>query len=150
MAKSKKICIVSSCGGHLSEVRMHRETYSKYEHFYVLNEKIGLPEDMKDRTYFISLFERDLNFFANLREAWTILRRERPSLIISTGAGIVVPFAIWARIFGVPIIYLETLTRISRPSLTARIMYFFSDVFFYQWEGLRSYFPKGTCVGPIL
>lgn len=148
--KGKKICIVTSCGGHLTEVRMHRAAYSKYEHFYVLNDKIGLPADMEGRTHFVTLFERDLKFFVNLGEAWTILRKEKPDLILSTGAGIVVPFALWAKLFGIPVIFLETLNRIKRPSLTARLMYYFSDRFFYQWESLRGYFPRGEHCGPIL
>lgn len=150
MSEEKKICIVSSCGGHLSEVRMHRAAYGKYPHFYVVNEKIGLPDDMKDRTYFVTLFERDLNFFVNLAEAWKILRKERPQLILTTGAGIAVPFALCARLLRIPVIFLETLNRVHQPSLTARIMYYLADRFFYQWEGLNRYFPKGTCVGPIL
>lgn len=148
--RRKKICVVSSCGGHLTEVRLHRQAYGKYEHFYVLNDRIGLPPDMEGRTYFITLFERDLNFFVNLWEAWRILRSERPDLILSTGAGIVVPFAVWAKVLGIPVVFLETLTRVKKPSLTGRIMYRLADRFFYQWEGLGPYFPRGECTGPIL
>lgn len=147
---TKKICVVSSCGGHLTEVRMHRAAYGKYDHFYVLNEKIGLPEDMKNKTYFVTLFERDLKFFVNIVEAWRILNREKPDLILTTGAGIAVAFALCAKVLAIPIIFLETLNRIHKPSLTARIMYYLADRFFYQWDTLKEHFPKGTCVGPIL
>src|SRR5215467_503871 len=34
-----KICIVSSCGGHLTEVRCLKPAYESYQHFYVLNDK---------------------------------------------------------------------------------------------------------------
>ena len=39
-----KICIVSSCGGHLTEVRALKAAYQAYDHFYVLNDKAILPK----------------------------------------------------------------------------------------------------------
>ena len=34
-----KVCIVSSCGGHLTEVRQLRQAYERFDHFYVLNDR---------------------------------------------------------------------------------------------------------------
>lgn len=149
MSGQKKICIVSSCGGHLAEVRLLKPLYERHEHFYVLNDRVILPQDMEGKTYFVHLFERDLNFFVNLWEAWGILRKERPDLILSTGAGVLVPFALSAKMLRVPVVFVETLNRVNHPSLTAKIMYRLADRFFYQWESLAKYFPKGECCGPI-
>jgi beta-1,4-N-acetylglucosaminyltransferase len=146
-----KICIVSSCGGHLTEVRQIRAAYEQYEHFYVINKRIQVPKDMESRTvYFIRHSERDLLFFTNLLEAWRILRRERPDAILSTGAGPAVPFAIVGRLLGVKVLFIETLARIDAPSLTGRLMYRLSNRFFYQFESLGRFFPKGECGGPLL
>ena len=146
-----KLCIVSSCGGHLTEVRCLKPAYASYEHFYVLNDKTILPEDMQGKTHFISHSERDWRFIINLWEAIQILRKERPHVILSTGAGPAVPFALVGRfLFGMRIIFVETITRIERPSLTGRIMYRLANIFFYQWESLRKYFPKGLFGGPLL
>ena len=146
-----KICIVSSCGGHLTEVRALQPAYAKYAHFYVLNDKAILPADMRDNTYFISHSERDWRFFQNLWEAFSILRRERPNVILSTGAGPAVPFAIVGRfIFGMRVIFIETITRIEAPSMTGKIMYRLAHDFFYQWESLRPYFPKGRYGGMLV
>jgi UDP-N-acetylglucosamine:LPS N-acetylglucosamine transferase len=128
---------------------MLKSAYDKYDHFYVVNEKIELPPDMQGRTYFIRHSERDLLFLVNLWEAWHILRRERPSLILSTGAGLVVPFAIIGRLLGIRTVFVETLARILRPSLTGRIMYRLSDRFFYQWTQLQEFFPKAIHGGPL-
>jgi beta-1,4-N-acetylglucosaminyltransferase len=77
--------------------------------------------------------------------------RERPDVILSTGAGVVISFAIVSRLFfRTRIIFVETLTRVGRPSLTGRIMYFLAHDFFYQWESLRKYFPKGIYGGLVL
>ena len=69
-------------------------------------------------------------------------------MILSTGAGPVVPFALVGRLFfGTRVVFVETITRIERPSLTGRIMYYLAHDFFYQWEGLRRFFPKGRYGG---
>jgi beta-1,4-N-acetylglucosaminyltransferase len=145
-----KICIVSSCGGHLTEVRLLKSLYEKHDHFYVLNDAALLPEDMKGRTYFIRHSERDWLFAVNLWESWRILRKERPHLILSTGAGAVVAFALIGKLFGMRTVFIETFTRVIKPSLTGRIMYRLADSFFYQWRALERFFPKGTYGGSLL
>lgn len=146
-----KVCIVSSCGGHLTEVRSLKSAYEMHVHLYVLNDKALLPSDMQGKTYFITHSERDWRFILNLWEAYVILRRERPTLILSTGAGPVVPFALVGRLlFGTRVIFVETITRINKPSMTGRIMYWLAQDFFYQWKPLERYFPKGICGGALL
>lgn len=146
-----RVCIVSSCGGHLTEVRCLKPAYERYEHFYVLNDKALLPDDMKDKTYFIAHSERDWRFFLNLWEAFVVLRKERPYVILSAGAGPVVPFVIIGRLFfNTYVIYIETITSVNSPSLTGKIMRRLAHSCFYQWETLHSFFPKGEHGGLLL
>jgi len=146
-----KICVVSSCGGHLTEVRSLASAYSTYAHFYVINDRIELPRDMQGKTRFIAHSERDWKLVLNLFEAFFILRQERPDVILSTGAGPAVPFALVGRLFfGCRIVYVETVTRISQPSLTGRIMYRLAHDFFIQWRSLTKFFPKARFGGPLL
>lgn len=142
---------MSSCGGHLTEVRCLRETYAAYEHFYVLNDKALLPADMEGRTYFITHSERDWKQLVNVYEAWKILKHERPHVILSTGASPAVPFAVIGKLlFGTHVIFIETITRIHKPSLAGRLMYWLADEFFYQWDSLRRFFPRGHFVGRLI
>ena len=145
-----KVCIVSSCGGHLAEARVLRPAYGDHEHFYVLNDRVLLPKDMEGRTYFIRHSERDWRFLINLWEAWRILRAEKPDCILSTGAGPAVPFALIGKLLGIPMVFVETMARVHAPSLTGRIMCRLADRFFYQWKSLEPYFPKATYGGPLL
>ena len=145
-----KICIVSSCGGHLTEVRQLKAVYERYAHVYVLNDQVVLPDDMIGRTLFIRHSERDWLLLFNLAEAARILARERPDVILSTGAGPVVPFALIGRLlYGVKVIFIETITRVDRPSLTGRIMYHLAHRFYYQWKPLGRFFPRGRYGGII-
>jgi UDP-N-acetylglucosamine:LPS N-acetylglucosamine transferase len=146
--ENKKICIVSSSGGHLTEVRALKAAYDRYDHFYVLNDNVELPKDMEGKTYFIRHAERDWLVIVNFWEAWRILRKERPKLILSTGAGPVVPFSIMGKLlFGIPSIFVEISAHVTSPSLTGRIMYYLADRLFYQWKPMEKVFPKGTFGG---
>ena len=128
-----------------------KSVYESYEHFYVLNDKALLPPDMAAKTYFVTHSERDWTFLVNLWEAYRILRRERPDVILSTGAGIAVPFAILARLLsGIRVVFVETMTRVSAPSVTGKLMYRLAHRFYYQHPGLKDFFPAGIYGGPII
>jgi beta-1,4-N-acetylglucosaminyltransferase len=145
-----KICLVSSCGGHLTEIRALKAAYEAHDYFYVLNDRTLLPDDMQERTFFIRHSERDWLFFVNLWEAYKLIRKQRPHLILSTGAGPAVPFALVGKLFRVPNIFVEISAQVTEPSLTGRIMYYLADRFFYQWKTLAPHFPKATYGGPLL
>ena len=145
-----KVCLVSSCGGHLAEIRALREAYEDCSFFFVVNDRIELSPDMEDRTYFIVHSERDLKTFLNFFEALRILKKERPSVILSTGAGPAVPFALAGKLLGIPNVFVEISAQVLRPSLTGRIMYRLADRFFYQWPALGRFFPAGTYGGALL
>ena len=145
-----KLCLVSSCGGHLTELRALRPAYERYEHFYVVNHPILLPQDMAEKTYFVTHAERDWRVGLNLIEAWRILRKERPQVILSTGAGPAVPFALVGKLLGMSTVYVEISAQVTTPSLTGRIMYRLADRFFYQWKSLERYFPRGTYGGLLV
>jgi UDP-N-acetylglucosamine:LPS N-acetylglucosamine transferase len=106
---------------------------------------------MKGKTLFITHAERDWRVLVNLWEAWKVLRDFRPHVIVSTGAGPVVPFALVGKLlFDVKVLFIETITRIESPSLTGKIMYYLADEFYYQWEGLRRHFPNGRFAGRLI
>lgn len=142
-----RVCIVSSVGGHLREVLQLEEVLEDHDVFFILNDETSVP--LAGRVYRIAHAERDLRVLWNLVEVLPILLRERPDVVLSTGAGPAVPVALWARLMGAVIIFVETFGAVERPTLTGRIMYHLADHFFYQWEDLRPYYPRGIHVGSI-
>ena len=146
-----KVCIVSSCGGHLTEVRALAGAYSQHDYFYIINNKVKLSGDLAGRTTFITHSERDWKLLINFWEAYKILRKERPRVILSTGAGPVVPFALVGRLFfRTHVIYVETITSVIKPSLTGRIMRYLANTLYFQWKTLAPFFPKGIYSGPLI
>jgi UDP-N-acetylglucosamine transferase subunit ALG13 len=147
---NQKICIVTPSGGHLTEARELSPAYAARPHFFVINTPIVQPPEMQGRTIEITLSQRDLNFFVNLWEAFQILRRERPQVILTTGGGFSVAFTLVGKLFSIPTIYIETVAKVNVPTATGRVMYWIADRFFYQWPYLERYFPKGEYIGLVL
>lgn len=144
-----KICIVCSIGGHLTQVLQLEEIYRKYDYFFVIDENRKIPATISKSTYLVTPFERDWRFFITFYEAFRIMKKERPNLILSTGAGVVVPFALLAKIFKCKVIFIETFAAVYRPSLAGRIMYNLANKFFYQWRYLEKFYPRGCYGGSI-
>lgn len=147
MSRRLKICVVSSVGGHLREVLQLREVYGAHDFFYILNDETSVPLDAP--VYRIAHAERDLRVLLNFAEVWPILRRERPDVILSTGAGPAVPVALVGKLLGARVIFIENFGAVETPSLTGRIMYRVADHFYYQWESLAPHFPRGRYAGAV-
>jgi UDP-N-acetylglucosamine:LPS N-acetylglucosamine transferase len=81
---------------------------------------------------------RSLRMLArNLPLAWRVIRRRDPDAILSTGAGVSVPFFWVGRLLGRRCIYVESLTRTDAVSLSGRLVSPMASTFFVQWPGAR-------------
>ncbi len=144
------ICLVTPSGGHLTEIRALNEVYRDHPHEFVINTDIVQPDDMAGRTNVITVSQRDWKFLLNLVEAFKILRRQKPKVILTTGGGFSVAFTLVGKLLGIPTVYIETVAKVTIPTVTGRFMYHLADRFFYQWPYLKEFFPKGRYIGLIL
>ena len=136
--------IVSSVGGHLDEIMRLAPLLEGRRVSLVVNEQVSLPDFPFDSVYRIAHAERDWRVARNFVEAAQILRLERPTVLLSAGAGPVVPFAVMARLTGgCRVVYVESAAAVTTPTLTGRLMYRLAHDFFYQWPALREHFPRG-------
>lgn len=148
-----KICLVSSSGGHLAQLYTLRDWWRHHDRFWVTFKKEDAVSILEgERTYWAWFpTNRSIkNLFRNLLLAWKILRKERPDLIISTGAGVAVPFFWLGKLFGCKLIYLEVFDRIDSSTLTGRLVYPVVDKFLVQWEEQKKLYPKGEFWGQAI
>jgi beta-1,4-N-acetylglucosaminyltransferase len=145
------IGIIVSGGGHLDEALAVLEAFEGHEIFlvsYRLSSLEGFSHPKIKKVYFVSLRGSSglglyYSLFLNIFEFLGILLRERPQVLFSTGSEVAVaPFFMAKFILGSRLIFLETFTRVSKSSFTARILYPICDVFLLQWETLRSKFGR--------
>ncbi len=144
-----KICLTFSKGGHRQQMLMIMDAFEGHDIFCVTSH--GKSTEGLGRVYFI----RDgseglvkttvLNFFSALK----ILLKERPNVVVTTGADITVPIV--GKLLRAKVICIESLARVNSPSLTGRILYPISDLFLVQWEPLlKKYGKKAKYWGRVI
>ncbi len=74
---------------------------------------------------------------------------ERPDVVITTGASVVVFFSIFTKLLGAKLIFLESMAKVEKPTLTARLLYPFADLFIVQWPNLLKFFPRAQFLGRL-
>ena len=139
-----RMLVVSSVGGHLTEILELAPLLEGHEVVLVVNDAAALPSFAFARIYRIAHAERDAKVLLNLLEAARILTAEDPDVVLSAGAGPAVPFAILARLCTrARVVFVETAAAIARPTLTGRLVYALAHDFFYQWRSLERFYPRG-------
>ncbi|HYH62971.1 MAG TPA: UDP-N-acetylglucosamine--LPS N-acetylglucosamine transferase, partial [Solirubrobacterales bacterium] len=70
--------------------------------------------------------------------------------ILSTGAGLAVPFFIVGKLLRRRLIYVESVTRIETISLSGRLVYPLADRFFVQWPQAAQRRRRAVHAGSVL
>lgn len=145
-----KICLACSASGHLTELFQLKSVFENYESFLVTYKA---PNSKKTgfRTYFVENVTRSpLSFIKNFFQSFRILLKERPKIIISTGAGTAVPTCYIGKLFGSKVIFIETFCMITKSSLSAKLVYPIADLFLCQWEEqLKNFGQKAEYYGGV-
>lgn len=147
-----KVCLVGSSGGHLTQLYILKEWWEQHERFWVTFDKIDSRSLLaNEKKYWCHHpTNRNIkNLIKNTFLSLKILFKEKPDLIISTGAAPAIPFFIIGKIMGKKLIYIEVFDRIEKPTLTGKLMYPIVDKFVLQWEEQKKIYPKGEVWGGV-
>ena len=107
-------------------------------------------EFLKSSGLFDLISNRNIkNLIRNIGVAWKVLRKEKPDVIISSGAAVAVPFFYLGKLFGKKLIYIEVFDRIDKPTMTGKMVYPIVDKFIVQWEEMLKIYPKAVYGGAI-
>jgi UDP-N-acetylglucosamine:LPS N-acetylglucosamine transferase len=134
--KKLKLCLACSAGGHLTELLQLEEAFKDHEYFFATFRRED-TESLPWKVYYLTDPKRNpLKLLLNFLQALWVVLRERPGVVITTGAGVVVPLCYFAKLLGAKIIYIESLARIDSRSLSGLLLYPIADLFFVQWRQL--------------
>jgi UDP-N-acetylglucosamine:LPS N-acetylglucosamine transferase len=147
------VLLVGSSGGHLAQLLALRPWWGDRDRAWVtfptLDAKSQLPGELVAWAHYPTT--RNIpNLVRNTGLAFRLLRTAKPSVIVSTGAGVAVPFFVLGWLRGIPTVYLEVYDRIDSPTLTGRLCRPFTRLFLVQWEEQRKFYPGSVVVGPLL
>lgn len=147
-----KICFITSSGGHLTHLMQLKEWWKDKERFWVTFDKEDSKSILREEKRYWCYFPTNRNIknlIKNTFLAIKILRKEKPDLIISTGAAPAIPFFYLGKLFKAKVVYIEVYDRIDKPTITGKIVYPISDLFIIQWEEQRKFYPKGEYMGGL-
>ena len=149
-----KACFVASSGGHWEELMCIQSIAEEHDTFYVTEEGGQARDSSLKNIHLLPQINRRQKdfvwqFLKLMISAGKIMMREKPDVVITTGALISFPFCLCAKLIGAKVIYIETFARVNDRSLTGRLVYPLADLFLVQWESLLKFYPKAKYVGGI-
>ena len=89
------------------------------------------------------------NLIKNTALAWKVLRRERPDLIISSGAAVAVPFFLLGKAMGARCVFVEVFDRVDKSTMTGRMLNGVADLFVVQWPEQLKVYKNAVDLGSI-
>lgn len=156
MAKKKpnklKICLVGSSGGHLMHLYMLKPFWENNERFWVTFDKEDARSLLKGEKMYKAYYPSNRSIKALIINTWRalkILTKEKPNLIISSGAAPAIPFFWLGKLFGAKTIYIEVFDRIDAPTIAGKICRPVSDAFIVEWEEMTRVYKKSINLGSI-
>lgn len=150
--KELKVCLVGSSGGHLTHLYMLKPFWKNKNRFWVTFDKEDAKSLLENEKVYPCYYPTNRSIKAlikNLKVAYKVLKKEKPDLIISSGAAVAVPFFYIGKIMGAKLIYIEVFDRLDKPTMTGRIVYPITDKFIVQWEEQRKVYKKAINLGSI-
>lgn len=151
-----KMLMPTSPGGHLKQV-------------VLLAEKLKRDFDITFITYYTPLAEKLLKGykvefviepkigikswprkFVLAVQAALLLLKERSNVIVTAGSDVAVPFCYIGKLLGKKIIFIESWSRVRKPSKSGKLVYPIANLFFVQWEDLKSEYPRAVYAGRLM
>lgn len=152
----KKLMMISSGGGHLTELLQLEEVFSRYD-YRLVTEKTPttryLKEKYKGHTNYLIYGTQDhllpylFIFSFNILYSLILFLRYRPDIVITTGTHTAVPMCYIAHLFKKKVIFIETFANSSSPTKAGKMVYKIADLFVVQWEEMLKIYPNAVYWG---
>lgn len=150
----KKICFIASTGGHFEQLMMLKPLMNKYESFIVTEKTDYSVAKNSKKIYYLNQVNRNektfiLKMLMNSLNTARIFLKEKPDVVISTGALATIPMCILSKIFKKKLIFIESFAKVNSPTLTGKLLSRFADQFYVQWNDMLKIYPNAIYKGGI-
>ena len=147
-----ELLLVCSSGGHLQQLYALRLAWEGFSRVWVTFDRSDSRSLLAGETVVHAHGPTNRSARAlllNLGLAVRVLVRDRPRAILTTGAGVAVPFVWIGRLLGARVVYVESATRIASPSLSLRLVRPFVSQIYVQWPELLKALPDARYRGSV-
>ncbi len=151
--KKLRICLAASAGGHLSQLLKLADSWAGYDLFYIVTSKL-VREELRKRGRVYSVREcnrqHPLQLMKVLVKCIMIVLRERPQVVISTGAAAGCIECFLGKLIGAKVIWIDSITNVEKLSLSGQMVRYIADMFFVQWPGLTGKYKNVQFEGMLV
>lgn len=156
-----RVCVAGSGGGHIRQLLDLESVWSQHDYFFVTEDTaLGRTLERDHPTRFVphvawgqAKMGAPLKMLAagarNFVRSAAIIFRERPQVVISSGAGAVFFTVLWARLLGACVVVIESFARFDNPSLFGRLAAPLAHHTIIQSAKLKPYYPKARVFDPF-
>ncbi len=155
MSQQLKICLAASAGGHLSQLTKLEEAWRGHDTFFVTTGEM-VTRDLADRyharvyTVGESNHTQPFRVMRTLVRCMVILLRERPDVVVSTGAAHGCICSLICKLMRGRIVWVDSIANVERLSLSGRIVRPIADLCITQWPRLSEKDPLTEYHGQII
>lgn len=171
MNKNKIVMFAGSQGGHYVELMGLKSLFPKYNSilvtdnfnatfdnkelcvFKAIEHSTGMAENRAKRAGSSMKQGRLSALFGYLkmfRECWSICRKWKPTVIVTTGSYIAVPLFLCGKLYGSKTIFIESNAKVYNKTMTGILVERFSDKIYVQWPEMLELYPKAEYYGTLM
>jgi len=148
-----KICLAASAGGHISQLLKLAESWDGYETFCVTTTQVVRDKLSRfGEVYVVGECNREhpIRIIAVLLRCIRIVFRQRPDVVISTGAAAGCLLCFLGKMLGAKVVWIDSITNVERLSLSGRMVRYIADLFLVQWPELAGRYKSVEFVGTVI
>ena len=156
-----RVCLAASGGGHVRQLLDLRPAWQAHDSFFVTEDTaLGRSLASSYRTHFVAhyaLGQARLGrpgqmlqaALGNMLQSARIITKERPDVVLTTGAGAVYFAVLFARLRGAEVFLVDSFARFDKPSKFARILAPIAQHRIVQSKALANAFRKVRVFDPL-
>lgn len=154
----KRVMMISSTGGHLSELLALESFFTKYDFSIVTEYNEASASSLKCKYKKVGFFIPGtknqkllypFKFILNMFIALYYMMKYRPQVVISTGTHSTVFMCYLAWLLRKKVIWIETFANSQTKTLSGRMVYPIASHFLVQWESMLKLYPKAVYKGSV-
>jgi UDP-N-acetylglucosamine transferase subunit ALG13 len=152
LRRKAEICLLGSLGEHLEILVEIREAFRKFDRVWVTSEGVRAAElrVLGERVVTVPRLDRGSFGARSVARGAFAAMSLRPRVVVTTGAGLALPFCTAARALGARVIFIESTARVYTPSRTGLLLRRLRAETVVQWPELLDVYPDAEVARPVL
>lgn len=137
----------------MSQLLKLAESWEGRQTFYMTTlSSIWSVQEKQARVYVVGECNREhlVRVIVVLFKCMRVILRERPDVVISTGAAVGCIVCFLGKLLGAKIVWIDSITNVDQISLSGRMVRHIADLFLVQWPELVEKYKNVEYVGEIV